>query len=216
MQLVWDMDGTLLDSGVAVPAAYVATVRELGGPPVTPAQVVDRYWLGTPEMILADLLGQDLAVGAADDYYGRLADADVALYPGVAAVLAELRRRGHLVAVFTGSSSRAATILLTSAGVAADLVVGGDQVGRPKPSGDGLVLTASRLGVPPGSLAYIGDAPNDLRAARAVGGLSAAAAWGHQYDAAEPADVTLAAPGAALGLLDSAPWTGPPGLGDAP
>ena len=135
MQLVWDMDGTLLDSGVAVPAAYVATVRELGGPPVTPAQVVDRYWLGTPEMILADLLGQDLAVGAADDYYSRLADADVALYPGVAAVLAELRRRGHPVAVFTGSSSRAATILLTSAGVAADLVVGGDQVGRPKPSG---------------------------------------------------------------------------------
>jgi len=200
VQLVWDMDGTLIDSGVVVPAAYVATVRELGGPPVTPAQVVERYWLGTPELILADLLGLDVAGAAADDYYRRLAGASVALYPGVQAVLAELRRRSHPVAVFTGSSSRAAAILLTSAGVAVDVVVGGDQVERPKPAGDGLLLTASQLGVPPSSLAYIGDAPNDLRAARAVGGLAAAAAWGHQYDPAEPADVTLAAPGEALQL----------------
>jgi HAD superfamily hydrolase (TIGR01509 family) len=201
MQLVWDMDGTLLDSGVVVPAAYVATVRELGGPPVTPAQVVARYWLGTSEMILADLLGRDVAAAAADIYYRQLAAADIGPYPGVADVLAALRRRGHPVAVFTGASSRAAQILLASAGVAADLVIGGDQVQRPKPAGDGLLLTASRLGVPASSLAYVGDAPNDLKAARAVGGVSAAAAWGHQYDPAEPADVTLATPAAALDLL---------------
>jgi HAD superfamily hydrolase (TIGR01509 family) len=201
MQLLWDMDGTLLDSGVAVPAAYVTAIRELGGPVVTPAQVVERYGLGTPEAILADLLGRDVAAAAADVYYRELARADVAPYPGVTEVLATLRRRGHPVAVFTGASSRAAAILQASAGMAPDLVVGGDQVRRPKPSGDGLVLAASRLGVPASSLAYIGDAPNDLRAARAVGGLSAAAAWGHQYDPAEPADVTLTAPGAALHLL---------------
>jgi HAD superfamily hydrolase (TIGR01509 family) len=201
MQLVWDMDGTLLDSGVVVPAAYVATVRELGGPPVTPDQVVARYWLGTSEMILADLLGRDVAAAAADIYYRQLAAADIGPYPGVADVLAALRRRGHPVAVFTGASSRAAQILLASAGVAADLVIGGDQVQRPKPAGDGLLLAASSLGVPASSLAYVGDAPNDLKAARAVGGVSAAAAWGHQYDPAEPADVTLATPAAALDLL---------------
>jgi HAD superfamily hydrolase (TIGR01509 family) len=201
MQLVWDMDGTLLDSGVVVPAAYVATVRELGGPPVTPAQVVARYSLGTSEMILADLLGRDVAAAAADIYYRQLAAADIGPYPGVADVLAALRRRGHPVAVFTGASSRAAQILLASAGVAADLVIGGDQVQRPKPAGDGLLLAASRLGVQASSLAYVGDAPNDLKAARAVGGVSAAAAWGHQYDPAEPADVTLATPAAALDLL---------------
>jgi phosphoglycolate phosphatase len=202
VQLVWDMDGTLLDSGVLVPAAYVATMRELGVPPVTPAQVVDRYWLGTPERILADLLGRDIATAAADIYYRWLAATGVTLYPGVADVLAGLRMRGHPVAVFTGTSSRAAAILLPLAGVSADVIVGGDEVAQPKPAGDGLMLAASRLGVPPSTLAYIGDAPNDLRAARAVSGLAAAAAWGHQYDPAEPADVTLAAPGEALDLLD--------------
>jgi len=201
MQLVWDMDGTLLDSGVVVPAAFVAAVGQLGGPAVTPAQVVARYSLGTPEVILADLLGREIATAEAEAYYRELTAADVAPYPGVAEVLAALRERGHPVAVFTGASSRAAAILLTSAGVQADVVIGGDHILRPKPAGDGLVLAASKLGTPASGVAYIGDAPNDLRAARAVGGLSVAAAWGHQYDPAEPADVTLADPGAALDLL---------------
>ena len=144
MQLVWDMDGTLLDSGVVVPAAYVATVRELGGPPVTAcAGRGERYWLGTPEMILADLLGREVAGG------GRP-------MPTTAGWPARTSRRtracgrswprcaasGHPVAVFTGASSRAAAILLAAAGVAVDLVVGGDQVratqaGRRRPAAGG-------------------------------------------------------------------------------
>jgi HAD superfamily hydrolase (TIGR01509 family) len=195
------MDGTLLDSAVAVPAAYVAAVRRLGGPAVTAAEVVARYSLGVPEQILADLLGRALTPGEADVYYGELAQAVVAPYPDAAGVLATLRARGQPVAIFTGTSSRAAAMLLASAGLRADLLIGGDLVQRPKPAGDGLVLAAARLGVPASALAYIGDAPNDLRAARAAGGLAAAAAWGHQYDPAEPADVTLTAPGAALELL---------------
>jgi HAD superfamily hydrolase (TIGR01509 family) len=201
VQLVWDMDGTLLDSGVAVPAAYVVTVRTLGGPKVTAADVVGRYWLGVPELILVDLLGRQIESGEADVYYDELAKAEVAPYPDAPGVLDALRARGHPVAIFTGTSSRAANILLADAGLSADVVVGGDLVRRPKPAGDGLALVANRLSVPSTSLAYIGDAPNDMRAARAIGGLAAAAAWGHQYDPAEPADVTLAAPGAALDLL---------------
>jgi HAD superfamily hydrolase (TIGR01509 family) len=201
VQLVWDMDGTLLDSGVAVPAAYVAAVRQLGGLAVTAADVVGKYWLGIPELILADLLGRCIDAAEADVYYDELARAEVAPYPDAAGVLATLRARGHPVAIFTGTSSRAANMLLAAAGLRADVVVGGDLVQRPKPAGDGLALVANRLGVPATSLAYIGDAPNDMRAARAVGGLAAAAAWGHQYDPAEPADVTLAAVGAALDLL---------------
>ena len=201
MHLVWDMDGTLLDSGVVVPAAYVAAVRQLDGRTITAADAVARYWLGVPELILADLLGREISAADADVYYDQLAKTEVAPYPDVPDVVADLHARGHPVAIFTGSSSRAAAILLATAGLQADVVIGGDLVERPKPAGDGLVVVASRLGVPAADLAYVGDAPNDLRAARAVGAVAAAAAWGHQYDPAEPADVTLAEPAGALALL---------------
>jgi HAD superfamily hydrolase (TIGR01509 family) len=200
-QLVWDMDGTLLDSGVAVPSAFVAAVRQLGGPLVSAEQVIACYPMGTAEVILAHLVGRELAAVEADAYYAELAATTVGPYPGVADALAELRARGHAIAVFTGASGRAARMLLTSAGLSVDVLVGGDQVGRPKPAGDGLVLTAQRLGIAPADLAYIGDSPLDLRAAKAAGGRSAAAAWGHQYDGTEPADYTLVTPGQAVDLL---------------
>lgn len=200
-QLVFDMDGTLLDSGVVVPAAYVTAVRHLRGPELTPAQVVASYSVGPPESLLAHLLGRQLADGESETYYAELAGVAVRQYPGVADVLTALRARGHRIAVFTGASTRAAAILLAAADVTVDVLVGGDEVANPKPAGDGLLLAARRLGIAPVDLAYIGDAPADLRAAAAVGGTAVAAAWGRQYQRAEPADVTLATPAQALTLL---------------
>jgi HAD superfamily hydrolase (TIGR01509 family) len=200
-QLVWDMDGTLLDSSAAVPGAYVAAVRRLRGPPVSPEQVVASYPLGPPDVLLAHLLGRDLVEGESEAYYSELAGVTVSPYDGVADVLSSLRARGHRLAVFTGASGRAAAMLLTAAGITADVLVGGEEVRHPKPAPDGLLLAARRLGISASVMAYIGDAPIDMRAAVAAGGMGAAAAWGHQYDAAAPADVTLASPGDALALL---------------
>ena len=202
-QLVWDMDGTLLDSTLVVPAAFVAAVTRLGGPPVTAEQVVASYARGTPETILAHLTGRSIGAAEAEAYYRELATVRVAPYPGVLETLRELRALGHAVAVFTGASRRAAQMLLSGAGLDVDVLVGGDEAGRPKPAGDGLVLAAARLGADPGALAYIGDSALDLRAARAAGCHGAAAAWGHQYEPAEPADYTLAAPGDVLELLEA-------------
>jgi phosphoglycolate phosphatase len=182
--VVWDMDGTLLDTSVAVPAAFAAALRHLGGPVVDAGQVIAAYPLGTAEMIMAHLAGRDLSGEDMEAYYRSLAGTAVAPYPGVTATLEELRRRGQPVAVFTGASSRAAVMLLAAAGLSADVLVGGDEVRRPKPAADGLLLAADRIGVGPADLAYVGDAPADLGAARAAGSHAAAAAWGHLYDPA--------------------------------
>jgi HAD superfamily hydrolase (TIGR01509 family) len=204
-ELVWDMDGTLLDSGVAVPAAFIAAVRRLGGPAIDADQVVASYGRGTPEVILAHLLGRDLGPLDAEAYYLALGEASVTAFPGVADVIGALRARGRPIVVFTGASSRAAWMLLGQAGLSADVLVGGDQVQYPKPAPDGLELAAARLGVATAELAYIGDSPLDVRAAAAAGCLGAAAAWGDQYDPAEPAACTLAAPPDALTLLNHDP-----------
>lgn len=189
------MDGTLLDSSRVVPDAFVAPVAELGGADVDRDQVVAAYSLGVPEVMLKHLLGRDLQPDEAEAYYRRLLHAPVAPYPGIAEALTELRSSGQVIAVFTGASTRAAATLLATAGIEVNLLVGGDNIQRPKPAPDGLLRAARQLHRDPADLAYIGDAPTDLRTAKAAGALSVAASWGHLYDSAEPADVTLAAPG---------------------
>jgi phosphoglycolate phosphatase len=199
--VAWDMDGTLVNSGVAVPAAYAAAVLRLGGPVVAADEVIAAYPLGPPEVILPHLTGRALTVAEMEAYYAELGHARVRPYPGVAGTLAVLRAAGRPIAVCTGASHRAATMLLAVAGLSADVLVGGDQVRHPKPAPDGLIRIAARLGIRPGELAYVGDSPGDLRAARAAGSHAAAAAWGHMYDPGEPADSVLARPGEALALL---------------
>ncbi len=200
--LAWDMDGTLLDSAVAVPAAFAAALRRLGRPPVTAPEVIAAYPLGPPDVILAHLAGRAVTAADMEAYYAELEQARVQPYPGVATALDALRAAGRPVAVFTGASRRAAVMLLAAAGLRADVLVGGDEVARAKPAPDGLLMVAAALGLQPGELAYVGDSPGDVRAARAAGSHAAAAAWGHMYDPAEAADSVLARPGDALALLD--------------
>ncbi len=56
--LVFDMDGTLIESHAAVPDAYIACVRRRGGPACDRPQIIDAYGLGPPETILTHLLGR--------------------------------------------------------------------------------------------------------------------------------------------------------------
>jgi phosphoglycolate phosphatase-like HAD superfamily hydrolase len=93
--LVWDMDGTLLDSGVAVPVSFVAAVRRLGGPQLRPEDVVASYARGPSDVLLAHLLGRDLAPGESEVYYEELSGATVLPYPGVLDVLGALRAGGQ-------------------------------------------------------------------------------------------------------------------------
>lgn len=200
-QLVWDMDGTLLDSTAVVPDAFVAAVHELSGVEVNREDVVASYARGVPEKILEHLLRRSLRPGEEEAYYRRLLGARLHPYDGIRETLDKLRALSHPIVVFTGASTRAATTLLESAGIAVDVLIGGEMVAYPKPEPDGVHLAAHRTQVDSTNVVYIGDAPTDLQAAKAANATSAAAAWGHLYTESEPADVTLSHPSEALNLL---------------
>lgn len=146
------MDGTLVDSAAVVPAAFVETVRRLGGSPVTPERVVELYRVGRPMEMLGIMLGR---VGTQDDedlYHRVLAESgdDVVVHDGVADALVALVDRGLRVAVFTGNSRPAAETILAATGLRDrfELVVGGDDVAHAKSAPDGVLEAASRLGSP--------------------------------------------------------------------
>lgn len=203
--LVWDMDGTLIDSATVVPDAFIATVEQHGGPAVDRRDVIALYSLGEPAVMLERMLGRPLSGAEVGSYHEELARraGGVRAYPGVTEALQSLHGQVRM-AVFTGASTRAATILLTAAGLTGffDHVVGGDQVRNPKPHPDGVILAAGRLGSGPRCCAYVGDAPTDLEAASRAGATPVAAGWGHLHDPDRVPDdaIRLSTPGDLVGL----------------
>ncbi len=191
------MDGTLIDSATVIPDAYIACISALGGPSHTPSEIIAAYSAGPPEAMLTHLLGRPSTPAEVDDYHVRLEclARGVTVYPGIKETLATLASQVPL-AVFTGASIRACRILLRPTGLLGYFaaLVGGDEIARPKPYPDGILEVCRRIGVNPPDAAYVGDAPNDLRAARRSGALALAAAWGHQYQPNEPSDGVLERP----------------------
>ena len=195
--VVFDMDGTLIESTSCVVGAYQAVADAAGRPVPSEAAVIDAYRLGPPRVILAHLLGRPATAADESTYLDALRDRchSVRVYDGIADALADLAGCCRL-AVFTGASAAAAQVLLQDVGLLSffDVVVGGDEVARAKPHPDGINLALDRLGVTAPSAAYVGDSPADTGAAKAARTLAVSAGWGHLYDPSTPGDLVASSP----------------------
>lgn len=201
--IVFDMDGTLIDSYEIVIDAYSRTVVE-AGERRSREQILEALVAGPAERIITSLLGRPATSDDVDTYHRLLSEvaSAVPVYPGIRPMLSALRIPA---AVFTGASERSAEILLTATGLAGrfQVVVGGDRVEHQKPAPDGLVEAGRALGLRPHDVAYVGDAPYDVACALSAGALAVAAGWGQLFDATAPAQVVLERPEDLLDLLAS-------------
>ena len=202
--VVFDQDGTLLDTFIPALHAYsVAVGRE-----ITMAELEPVAHLGAARNLVSALLGHEASDADDDRFHAALADALLGIepYPGVVDTLEQLRARGLRTGVATNSDSRSATIVLGAHGLAEhlDTVVTVDQVSGPKPNPESILLAVERLGVRPDEVLFVGDAPADMVAARAAGVLAAVAGWGHQAHGIDPgaADLWLDGPAEILDLID--------------
>jgi HAD superfamily hydrolase (TIGR01549 family) len=202
--VVFDMDGTLVDSlGIAL-ECYRQVVLEFDGPDRSHDEILGSFSIGPAREMLAHLIGRPAGDAAVTRYESLLTEraSEIEPYPGVEETVARLARSLPL-AVFTAANTRAADIVLEGTGLRSSLaaVVGADEVGRTKPAPDGLIEAARRLGLDPTEVAYVGDGPADATTARACGALAVAAGWGHQHDAARDADVVADSPADLVSLL---------------
>ena len=179
--VVFDLDGTLVDTMASAPEAYVNTIRTLGGPVLSPERIVATWHIGPAPAVLERLLGRPVSSDDLACYYAHFenAVAKVEAFPGVREMLGELARACRRLAVFTSATKRAATFVLDRAGLSAHfpVVIGGDEVSEPKPAAAGLELACRRFGVSAGDAAYVGDALVDLQCAEAAGSRAVHAVW---------------------------------------
>jgi phosphoglycolate phosphatase len=191
--VIWDLDGTLLDTPPAIVDIAIEVAGELGREP-DPAAI--RAGIGLPlPVALGTLLGEDPhgpVTALAVERYRELWVAKVTprishlVFPGVLAGLARLQARGVRQAVATGKAQSGAESNVRLAGFAPfmEVVVGYDRVPRPKPAPDMALLVLRELGLSPDDAVMVGDATHDLLMARDAGLRSIGVTYGAQEEAA--------------------------------
>ena len=189
--VVFDLDGTLVDTLGDFHAALVATLAELGeatlADRLTPAQV--EPWVGKgSEHLIRSALAQALRLRGGDRqaeverlyppawaayqaHYARINGLHARLYPGAREVLQRLGQGGRPLACLTNKPLAFARDLLERQGLlpAFAQVFGGDSFARKKPDPLPLLKTCEALGTPPARTLMVGDSVNDAQAARAAG-----------------------------------------------
>ncbi len=199
--LVFDWDGTLIDSAGAIAACIQAACRDLGFP--VPDDARARHVIG---LGLHDSLAYAVP-GLAQSEYPRVAeryrhhflarDADLPLFPGTRGMLETLRAEGHTLAIATGKSRAGLARALAHTGLAPlfDATRCADQC-APKPAPDMLLELMRELAFEPERSLMIGDTSHDLQMAANAG----VAAVGVSYGAHAAASLAGLA---SLGLVDS-------------
>lgn len=208
LAVVFDMDGTLLDSLPAQLESYRLAIVGSGGRDHSHAEILDAFSVGSAEVMLESLIGRRVGADAVARYEAHLRahTASIAPYPGIVGALGELSTRFRL-AVFTAAHTSAAEMLLAATSLRSffDVVIGADRIGRTKPAPDGLLLTCDALGVRATDVAYVGDAASDVLVARSSGALAVAAGWGDRFTVDRDADIVADTPQDLLrSLIDGA------------
>jgi beta-phosphoglucomutase len=175
--VLWDVDGTLLDSAELHFLAWRDTVAQRGF-----ALTRERFaatFGHRNDAVLRDYFGpgitadQILEISTAKEGRFRelLGSAGLAPLPGVARWLAQLRADGWRQAVASSAQPASLEAMLGAIGLAEYFaaIVSARDVARGKPAPDVFLLAAERLGVPPARCVVVEDAPAGLEGARAAG-----------------------------------------------
>ncbi|MHB1435072.1 MAG: HAD family hydrolase [Thermoplasmata archaeon] len=220
--VVFDLDGTLVDSLSFCVSAIVQACREVTGRSIPESEVRSRFGPSESGVIRALVGAPDHK--AAYRRFWEIYRADhrrrVSVFEGIPPLLHGLKVRGIRSAVVTGKGEETArwTLEATGLGVGAGTVWAGSMDGGLKR--ENLARAAAHLAVAPREAAYVGDQPSDMTIAREAGVRAVGAGWAPGSDRAalalHGAEVVLRSPRELLRWIDGQSRSGERGLPDPP
>ncbi|MEJ8853622.1 HAD-IA family hydrolase [Variovorax robiniae] len=183
--VMFDLDGTLVETAPEICDAVNDTLRDLGLPAVDQTQAERWIGHGTHELLieaLAFATGADAkavraseslssTVGSFDKHYQRRCGTRSRLYPGVREALAFLRTNGVKLAVITNKEGRYTDTVLAVHKLrdSFDRVISGDSLPTKKPNPACVHACLHEFGVPPSRALFVGDSSIDAATARNAG-----------------------------------------------
>ncbi|MEM7237124.1 MAG: HAD-IA family hydrolase [Pseudomonadota bacterium] len=192
--VIFDVDGTLVDSQSSILAAMRGACARAGQPALPDAQVLSIVGLSLPEAMAVLFPGLPAATRITMvEYYKQsfmelrqrgAAEAAAALYPGARQALETLDKAGYLLSVATGKARRGLDHMIASHdlhGLFIATQTADDAPSKPNPQ---MVLNClAATGVDPGQTVLVGDTEFDLDMARAAGCHAIGVSWGYHPQA---------------------------------
>jgi phosphoglycolate phosphatase len=185
--VLFDLDGTLLDSARDFHRIINRMLHEHGCPPIAFDDLRTQVSNGARAMVRhAFKLEQDSAAFASLhqqllDYYAQDTCQESRLFDDIAALLEWLEASKIQWGIVTNKPRRFTLTLLETLNLSqrcASLICPDDvQTGKPDP--EGLLLACSQLNANPARSVYVGDHLRDIQAGHAAGMITVAAAWGY-------------------------------------
>lgn len=178
--VVFDLDGTLVDSAEDLRAACNTLLAELGREPLDLATIKSFIGDGVARLLERVLQAsggppagqeQSALLRRFLDIYEADPSSHTRPFPGVVETLARLRQQGLRLGICTNKPIIATQRLLDDLGLRqlVDAVVGGDSFPSRKPSPEPLLGLLAMLGTPAAQAAMVGDNEHDVAAGRAAG-----------------------------------------------
>ncbi len=204
MLLIFDLDGTLIDSSIDLAVSMNATREHFSLPPLDPNLIYSYVGNGAAMLIRrsmpADVSEQQLenALDFFLKFYRAHALEHTRLYPGVREVVEELSAAGHTLAVLTNKPERISFDIVRALGLQERFVrvYGGDTFANKKPNPVGILQLMQDAGAPPDETLMVGDSAVDVQTARNAGVRSCGVLWGFQPESfqMEQPDVVVSEP----------------------
>ena len=215
MLLIFDLDGTLIDSSQDLAISMNATREYMGMPPLDPKLIFSYVGNGAP-ILVRRALGPGASEEAVEEalayflkFYRVHALEHTKLYDGVGEAIGALADAKHTMAVLTNKPVRISTDIIAALGLAGHFprVYGGDSFPSKKPDPIGINTLREQTGAGLGETLMIGDSAVDIQTARNAEVLSCGVEWGFQPEgfAAHPPDFLVRSPRQLLDVVTSEP-----------
>lgn len=186
--VIFDLDGTLIDTPSGIVEAFQNVFTNMGLKEKDPSEI--RNTIGLPlEQAFGNLLGaseNDERISEAINLYQEafktilLPKAEMLIFPGVLEGLSILQDLKYILAIATSKYYKSADTLLKAAKIRNyfTLVIGADQVSKPKPDKEMGLKIISQLGALTRRTIMVGDTTHDIEMARNLGVHSIAVTYG--------------------------------------
>ncbi len=181
--VLFDLDGTLIDSVDLIVDSYQHTFRVHGVPVLSRDEILAG--MGTPLRVVFGNMtgdGEQVTEWIATYREFNLAHHDemVTAYPGAVAMVRKIKDSGHRIGLVTSKNRAGAERGLALVGLAGtmEIIIGADDVVQAKPHPEPVQKALTGLGMPADTAIFVGDSQHDIHSGRGAGAWTAGVTWG--------------------------------------